>query len=67
MGQIVEAACKCGQQVLIEHDSKSTNRRDGKRVFYSDIDPPGLCAFRCRSCHEPVNETVPGADYAPIH
>lgn len=63
MGQIVEAKCKCGQPFLIEHESQCEGRKDRKRVFYLHDDPAGQCAFRCRSCREPVHETVPGAEF----
>jgi hypothetical protein len=58
----VQAACKCGQSFLIEKTLR-TCRADGKRIFYSDQDDAGLCAFRCRACHSPVHESVPGAEY----
>lgn len=63
MSWITESACTCGQKVLIEHDAEQTCRRDGKRVFYSRDEDTGRCAFRCRACRQPVNETVPGAEY----
>jgi hypothetical protein len=63
MNRITESACTCGQKMLIEHDAEQTCRRDGKRIFYSHDEGTGRCAFRCRSCRQPVNETVPGAEY----
>lgn len=63
MSRITESTCSCGQKMLIEHDAEQTCRRDGKRIFYSQAEDTGRCAFRCRSCRKPVNETVPGAEY----
>lgn len=59
---IQHASCKCGQAMLIEFDAKYSNRHDRKRVFYADS-PDNLNAFRCRGCHEPVSDCVPGANY----
>ena len=59
---VKHATCACGQSVLIEVNAKHSNRRDRKRVFYADS-PDNLSAFRCRGCHEPVSECVPGAEY----
>ena len=60
--QIKHADCKCGQPVLIEFNAQFSSRRDRKRVFYAHS-PDNLNAFRCRGCHEPVSECVPGAGY----
>lgn len=57
----IHATCKCGQVFLIERTLR-TCRADGKRVFYSD-DEDNWCAFRCRKCHSPVHESVPGAEF----
>jgi hypothetical protein len=59
------AECKCGQPVLIEFNARYSSRRDRKRVFYADS-PDNLCVFRCRSCHEPVSDSVPGAEYEAL-
>ena len=61
--RFVKTACSCGQEMIIEHDAGRTCRADGKRIFYSHDDDSGMCAFRCRNCRMPVNETVPGAEY----
>ncbi len=57
-----KSRCSCGQAVLIEYDAR-TCRADGKRIFYPDIEDAGWCAFRCKQCHQPVNESVPGAEF----
>ena len=63
-GTLFGSACTCGQKFLIEKKTgQSAFRADGKRIFYPGEENAGLCAFRCRSCHEPVHETVPGAEY----
>jgi hypothetical protein len=63
----IRSACKCGQSVLIEHSAgRRTCREDGKRIFYPDQEDEGWCAFRCKSCREPVSETVPGAEFATL-
>lgn len=62
---VQHASCKCGQPVLIEFNARYGNRRDRKRVFYADS-PDNLCVFRCRSCHEPVSDSVPGAEYVAL-
>ena len=61
-----KSACSCGQPVLIEYDAHSC-RADKKRIFYPDQDDAGWCAFRCKRCHQPVSETVPGAEYGVPH
>ena len=65
---ITESRCKCGQPVLIEFPfaSRTTRRADGKRIFYPDEPDGGWCAFRCKSCGEPVPQSVPGAEVGPI-
>ena len=60
--QIRHSDCRCGQHVLIEFNAQYSSRRDRKRVFYADS-PDNLCAFRCRGCHEPVSDSVLGAEY----
>lgn len=61
-----ESACSCGQPVLIEYNAHSC-RADKKRIFYPDQDDAGWCVFRCKRCHQPVSETVPGAEYGVPH
>jgi len=60
--EAIHATCKCGQPFLIER-TLQTCRSDGKRVYYSDQDDKGLCAFLCRACLAPVHESVPGAEF----
>jgi hypothetical protein len=61
------SACKCRQQVLIEHSAGTrTCRADGKRILHPDQIDEGFYAFRYRSCREPVSETVPGAEYSDL-
>lgn len=57
-----ESQCRCGQQVLIQLHG-NPGRKDGKRVFYPDEPDRGADVFRCKSCHAPVAESVPGAEY----
>lgn len=59
---VKHATCACGQAVLIEFNAKYAGRRDRKRVFYADS-ADNVSAFRCRGCHEPVSDCVPGAQY----
>jgi hypothetical protein len=59
---IRKSACKCGQAALIQL-SGAKGRNDGKKVFYPDEKDMGWNAFRCKSCHEPVNLSIPGAEY----
>lgn len=59
---LLKSTCSCGQPVLIEHNAR-TSRADGKRIFYPDEPDNGWCVFRCKVCHRPINETVPGAEY----
>lgn len=61
-----KSRCRCGQPVLIEYNAHSC-RADKKRVFYPDQKDTGWCAFRCKKCHNPVSETVPGAEYGEPH
>ncbi|AJF08214.1 hypothetical protein [Geoalkalibacter subterraneus] len=60
--KIEKSRCCCGQPVLIEREG-NLGRGDGKRVFYPDEPDLGWDAFRCKSCHAPVSESVPGAEY----
>lgn len=60
--RLKQSRCRCGQSVLIELEG-NPGRRDGKRVFYPDGPDKGWDAFRCKSCHAPVAESVPGAEY----
>lgn len=63
--RLKKSKCSCGQPVLIQL-SGATGRRDGKRVFYTDEVNEGWDAFRCKSCHKPVHESVPGAEYDEV-
>lgn len=60
--RLKESQCRCGQDVLIQLEGNRL-RLDGKRVFYPDEPDKGADAFRCKSCHAPVSESVPGAEY----
>lgn len=62
MKNIEKSTCSCGQPMLIERNANSC-RADKKRVFYPDQEDTGFCVFRCKSCHQPVSESVPGAEY----
>jgi hypothetical protein len=57
--------CRCGQRILIEKEAKNTCRKDGKRLFYPDREDKGECAFRCKNCGEPLDETCPRAAFNP--
>ena|ERR1035437_7060685 len=66
--RITKAKCKCGERVLIEHDAhrfgvKTSNRADGKRVFYHGEEDTGWNVFRCKNCGEPISDTCPEAAY----
>lgn len=54
---IRKSVCSCGQVVLIEYCTEGF-RKDGKRIFYPDVNDSGVHVFRCKQCHQPVNETV---------
>ena len=60
--RIRKSTCSCGQDVLIEYNTTGF-RKDGKRIFYADRDEPGYHVFRCRSCSEPVHESVLYAEF----
>lgn len=63
-----DSECSCGQKVFIEHDVNSrirlSCRSDGKRVWYPDEQDEGWCAFRCKSCMEPIRLTAKGAEFS---
>lgn len=68
MGKIIETNCRCGEPINIEIDCEwsRTCRTDLKRPFYPDRDVArSTTVFRCRSCEEPVSETVPRAEHGP--
>lgn len=73
---IVTDKCVCGEGISVELDcQRRVSRTDKKRPFYPDqelpegLDPTkyskhSISVFRCRGCGEPVDETVPAAQYA---
>lgn len=60
---VIATKCTCGQPVEIRtgKDSRVTFRRDGKQAVYPGEE--GYDIFRCRSCGEPIHETVPEYAY----
>jgi hypothetical protein len=60
--RIRKSYCKCGKPVLIEYNTTGF-RKDGKRIFYPERDQEGYHVFRCKTCRQPVNESVPGAEF----
>ena len=64
---IIKSQYICGESYLIDLNAGDKFRADGKRVYQQDW-YAGRCAFRCKSCLRPVNESVPGADFGePIN
>jgi hypothetical protein len=62
-GDVTESKCTvCGSEYVIEHNSSHSFRSDNKRIFRSG-DDSSISIFRCHSCHRPVHETVPGAQF----
>ena len=62
----IKSRCTCGQEFLIETGRAHTCRRDGKRVYPSDMPDIGQDSFRCPKCLEVVSETVPGAEHVEV-
>ncbi|MGY5706470.1 hypothetical protein ACXHRA_20995 [Vibrio antiquarius] len=62
MRKIIKDKCECGEPTLVELDSAQSFRNDKKRPHYSDSSS-SVTIFRCRSCEEPVSNTVPSANY----
>ena len=60
--RIRSSYCRCGKPVLIEYNTTGF-RKDGKRIFYPERDEDGYNVFRCEKCRQPVNESVPGAEF----
>jgi hypothetical protein len=63
----IRSTCKCGQIFFIEHGAgKRSFRADGKRIFYEGAEDSAWSVFRCDQCGEPVDKTVPGAEYSDL-
>lgn len=63
----INSKCNCGEPIQIELNCHSTRtcRSDLKRPYYSDNDfKNSTTVFRCRSCSEPVDISVPFAWFA---
>ncbi len=60
--RIRKSRCSCGKPVLIEY-STTGFRKDGKRIFYPERDYEGYHVFRCVQCRQPVDQTVPHAEF----
>lgn len=43
----IEGSCICGEKVTLVTESNLTNRKDGRRFYYSDNDT-NICLFRCK-------------------
>ena len=55
--------CRCGEPFRIVHEPHRTARTDGNRIVPVNAVDGGQCQFRCPSCSEPVDESVPGAEH----
>ena len=60
--RIRKSRCECGKPMLIEYNTTGF-RKDGKRIFYPERVEEGYNVFRCEACRQPVNESVPGAEF----
>ena len=54
--------CSCGVKYVIVRGFTSS-RKDNKRVYPVGSDRTDSCWFRCKGCHLPVHESVPGAEF----
>jgi hypothetical protein len=55
--------CTCGEEYVIETNSETSCRSDGKRIYPVGCTNEGLCVFRCHKCGKCVDETVKGAEF----
>lgn len=62
---IIADKCKCGQPITVRTGADSTSkfRVDGKQAIYPDDLDRNYTIFRCKSCLEPVSETVASFNY----
>jgi len=60
---VIQTKCSCGQPVEIRtgSDAHFSRRCDGKQAVYPGEN--GYSIFRCKSCHECLDETVPEFAY----
>ncbi len=61
--RLKKSKCECGEAVLIQRNVDRHFRLDGKRIFYPDSKDDGSCIFRCRNCLQPIDKSVPGAEF----